>query len=494
MSDIHDVLAPIAKPLTPANQNPWYVLMTLFGEQEGEEIDWELHSRNRATWNTWACQWLSNEEREKVAKDAKVDLLLPIKWKDIEPSIKKQHQNEWIRRNGASSKYLGFPDAKEVVFCNDCSFKKTLLLDQFVFPQTTRFDRVEFHERVSLNKSVFMSHLIMNNVQMAQDASFDSAQLARGLMMNEAAFRGSAVFSHCKLAEDAWFLSSRFSNAAHFNSASFDANVWFNDAIFESLALFMSARFEKSAHFRSAIFDGVAAFSSVDFNGATNFSGAKFGKLGGNEKVFFAECTFAKPVSFRDARFCATYPDFTGTSLHEKATFPSQPDNWPLTVAKETAEQAKASCAVMRHSIGRQGLPEAEHFFFRREMAFAAQIGGWWQKLPYRLFGLFSEFGYSIARPALWLLGMFFVVGMLNHVVLQWGASMHGNEYHPAQAFALSFSNEFPLFGLQARWLDATFFLGLNPWLKFLGGVQTVFALPLFFFLGLGLRTRFRMR
>jgi len=40
--------------LRPANENPWYILMTLYGEQEGEEIDWELHEKNRRAWNAWA--------------------------------------------------------------------------------------------------------------------------------------------------------------------------------------------------------------------------------------------------------------------------------------------------------------------------------------------------------------------------------------------------------------------------------------------------------
>lgn len=39
--------------LTPANQNPWYVLMTLYGEQEGEGGDVEIFKENRHAWNTF---------------------------------------------------------------------------------------------------------------------------------------------------------------------------------------------------------------------------------------------------------------------------------------------------------------------------------------------------------------------------------------------------------------------------------------------------------
>ena len=43
--------------LTPASQNPWYVLATVFGEH-GETIDDALHEKNRAVWNAWMCQGL----------------------------------------------------------------------------------------------------------------------------------------------------------------------------------------------------------------------------------------------------------------------------------------------------------------------------------------------------------------------------------------------------------------------------------------------------
>jgi hypothetical protein len=110
------------------------------------------------------------------------------------------------------------------------------------------------------------------------------------------------------------------------------------------------------------------------------------------------------------------------------------------------------------------------------------------------VFGAVSDFGYSIQRPAVWLFGLWLGVAMINHVVMQWGAVMRGVAYHPAQAFGLSIANQFPVFGLQGRWFSVAFLQEVNPWLKALGGAQTVVALPLLFFLALGLRTRFRMR
>ena len=47
--------SPEQPKLTPANRNPWYILMTLHGEQpEGAEAwryDEVLHENNRRDWN-----------------------------------------------------------------------------------------------------------------------------------------------------------------------------------------------------------------------------------------------------------------------------------------------------------------------------------------------------------------------------------------------------------------------------------------------------------
>lgn len=58
--------------LRPASQNPWYVLATVAGEQTGERVDRDLHEKNRACWNAWVGQALSDEQ--KAGLIAKLDL------------------------------------------------------------------------------------------------------------------------------------------------------------------------------------------------------------------------------------------------------------------------------------------------------------------------------------------------------------------------------------------------------------------------------------
>lgn len=263
---------------------------------------------------------------------------------------------------------------------------------------------------------------------------------------------------------------------------------------------FASSIFRKNCSFRSITCDSEIAFTLTEFKnsvnfdysallGFSNFEESKFGN-GLDSKISFHLTNFGKPTSFYKATFHSIYPNFSGTVLHDKTTFTDHPDYWPKGKQADP-EQAKASCAVIRHNLGRQGLPEAEHFFFRREMGFAAQIGKWWQRVPYIGFGMLSDYGYSIARPALWLLGLW-AIGFMAF----WGYFLtHAAQARPmGTAFALSFSNLFQVFGFSRLYFDADFMKTLPLVLQIYSGFQTVLAVPLLFFLALGLRTRFRMR
>lgn len=61
--------------LRQANDNPWYCLATLYGEQPTPEgamgkADWdnELAAKNRIAWNRWIAGGLSSEQRATLVK------------------------------------------------------------------------------------------------------------------------------------------------------------------------------------------------------------------------------------------------------------------------------------------------------------------------------------------------------------------------------------------------------------------------------------------
>jgi len=464
----------MTKPdLTPANQNPWYVLMTLYGEQEGKYVDQELAEKNRKVWNAWSCQGLTDEDRAQVCASSRVGIAETKAWGQMDANVRERHRIEMKNRNDEAFSYPGFPEYTELLGLSEIVFSNTIVLEKTIFTQAAYFGSATF---------------------------------------TQAAYFGSATFT-----QTATFGSATFTQTANFRAATFEQTTDFGSATFTQAAYFNSATFEQTAYFHFATFTQAAYFDSATFDGPAKFVGTKFGLRGGTDICVpnFTEATFVKLVSFRKADFVTHYPVLEGTAFLAKLVVTATPALWPkerpalLDVAKEnspipTKEDAKASCATLRHEIGRQGLPEDEHFFFRREMEFSRivalsddkEIWPYFKAWPYWLFKTFSGYGESIERPISALCGMFgFGFGaLLAHFSANTGIwSALKDAAAVRDAAAVSFSNLLPVFGFGRIFL-ADELKTLTAGLEFLSGAQTVLALPPLFFLGIGLRKRFRIR
>jgi hypothetical protein len=284
------------------------------------------------------------------------------------------------------------------------------------------------------------------------------------------------------------FVSAVFSDTARFAFTNFKQRVSFASVNFQGDAVFRNTKFVSAADFPVAKFDGNADFTEASFHSEA---------LPTLAAIRFEGATFRKFTSFRDCHFVFEYPEFIGATLYEKTAFTPQDKFWP-PFRQGNCQQGKDSCGIIRHAVAKQGLPEDEHFFFRREMelsrlsAMTKADGGWpYSKAwPYWIFKTFSNYGESIERPINALCGLFgFGFGaFLAHfsgLNETWGALR--------DAAAISLSNLLPVFGFGRIFL-ADELKTLTAGLQFLAGTQTVLALPLLFFLGLGVRTRFRMR
>lgn len=497
--------------LKPANENPWYVLMTLYGEQVGEELDEELHEKNRAAWNAWSCQAMSEEEREKAAKSSQVTVAELSDWLTQQHTVTRRHKAEMLRRNGKGFAYPGLPDAAACVDLTAVVLVHNLVMKSTVFSGEARFDQTTFggfatFDLVTLNgdaqfsyatfsgnawfrSTLFRGHALFNCAIFSSGSGFHSTMFSREALFEKAIFSQGAGFILATFSGRTEFISATFSGDAVFRYATFSGDVDFISATFSRAARFGSATFNGGAEFRSATFSGEAEFRSATFSGFVYFPEAEFGASGAGQGVDFTDCQFGKPTSFRDAKFHARFPDFAGAVLHDKTTLTDTPANWPQGTQSDPA-QAKASCATIRHNLGKQGLPEAEHFFFRREMGFAGRTGSWWQRPPYWVFGWVSDYGYSILTPFLWL--CLLIVG--GGYALGWGLAGSSHAVTFDQGLGLSFANVFNFLAFHKTFATETFMGNLPSGLKAFSGFQSIAGVVLLFFLGLGLRTRFRMR
>ncbi|MGR3341968.1 MAG: pentapeptide repeat-containing protein [Paracoccaceae bacterium] len=415
--------------LKDANENPWYVLATIYGEQKGEDVDRELHDKNRRAWNAWACQNLSGEETASLAEDTGLAVEELRGWQPLQSEV-------------------------------ETHFAKRLGEDVMIPPPE---DRADFSE-ITISNTVAMENIIFT-------------QLAR-------------------------FDSATFTQAARFDSATFTQAAVFNSATFAQLAWFNSATFTQAARFDSAIFSGFAYFLQTQFKGESEF----------------ADCQFEKPTNFRMAQFDGFFPVLDGAVVHLNTTFTARdtaefsikgddPESdakevrrlWPDKIERlqKDLEAAKDSCSIIRHAVSQKGRPEDEHFFFRKEMGYAAQIGGWWQQRPYRLFGAVSNYGHSIAFPLIWL-AVIVVCGTFIFAEYfrssDFAATGRAVDNPWLTGLGFSTSNVLPGFGFGQVYFESGFQAALDWPIKVVAGTQSVLGVVLLFFLGLGLRTRFRLR
>lgn len=465
--------------LTPANANRWYVLMTLYGEQTGEEIDRELHERNRAAWNAWSGQGMGDEEREAAAKSSYVPVAELAAWPEMKSEVEQRHKAEMLLRNGEDFVYPGLPSVNAPLNLQRLRFDHAVAMWSMVVATNAYFGNATFTKALWFTYATFSNAAHFNAATISGDATFIGAFFSKTAEFPGAKFCGEVDFSSATFKGDALFICTAFGGTARFTKA-----------IFHGHTKFVHARVGGDAFFRSATFKGHFWCKSVAFSGSVHFNHAIFAAAGQDKVVQITDCQFLNPASFRDANFHSLYPDFSGTILHEKTTFTADDTHWPKTVSDPLA--AIASCAVIRHNLGKQGLPEAEHFFYRREMAFGKEIGGFWDKLPFRLYDWLSEYGHSIERPFWWLIWLWLVPGLVFAAKGVTGVAL-ADLGVLGRGLALSFADMFSFLGLQRAFFEAD--LGGMGWaLQVLAGFQTVMGFVFLFLLGLGLRIRFRLR
>jgi hypothetical protein len=463
----------IRETLKPANENPWYVLATIYGEQAGKEIDWNLHRRNRRIWNGWACEHLSISEREDLAKRLGID---PKELAELTDEEKAEVQTLFSSRLPGSL----IPEPHNTVIVYGTYFPKKAVWERCFFASAVYFTFADFDDDVNFSFTVF-----------SDEAEFKAAN-----------FYSYANFAGAKFSRSVGF-SSEFLGNTDFSLTEFSGYVDFKNVLFSGCTDLISATFCDSVSFRSSTFCGHTDFSSSSFLGRAYFVGARFTSTREYQQSYadFSGAVFEGSTTFRDVQFADTYPDFSGAVLPKSVTFSSVntvrdersynlsrawPD--PAEVNQNQVATARASCATIRHAVAQQGLPEEEHFFFRKEMAFAARDGDLLTRLPYILFGWISDFGYSIARPTIGLL-ILWAIGFAAF----WGYffSQTGGGFF--QSLSLSFSNLFPFFGFRGLYFGDVI-ERLPSVLRFLSALQTIGGFICLFFLGLGLRTRFRLR
>ncbi|WP_420862852.1 pentapeptide repeat-containing protein [Algirhabdus cladophorae] len=533
--------------LRPANENPWYVLMTYYGEQDGDEVDWELHKANAEFWNelNFESRRLPNLE-ERVREETPLALAETLGGNSKITDRSGKRKLNVGQRAERLAIFKGYLDRGEsltgTVDLNEVHFEHNLVTDGYFFLGNANLFLSRFEKNVSMRKLRLQGKLSFSGTIIKGQLDLERANIGTGfhasditlhanlnikrgdfsggfdlehsliggkIVAQNADISGPATFNCIHVASKADFAGANFDDDAIFKSAKFGGRAEFSQCDFSKKADFQLAEIKGPFSCSGSTFHGTAVFAGAGFGSSVDFTTAIFSKSvtfvnaffkGPSKKnqssIRFDETIFEAPVSFAQTRFCNEFPRFSNTVLPDSVLFSAEDEFWPNRFPRDQSEAKvwKNSASVARHTVSKQGFPEDEHFFFRREMECARQIGGWWDKFPYEVFRWVSDYGCSVARPVICLFVLWFIGALIFTAEFSQLYHLPGKVPSWHEPFSLSFANIFKIFGFQRLYFGSEYMDALRVGLKFLSSVQTILGFFFLFFLGLGLRQRFRLR
>ena len=368
-------------------------------------------------------------------------------------------------------------------------FSHTVVWEKCVFAAYARFTSTHFARSADFSSTHFARDAWFTSTHFAAYARFTSTHFARDAWFTSTHFARSADFSSTHFARSADFSSTHFADYARFTSTHFADYARFTSTHFAGSARFTSTHFARDAWFTSTHFADYARFTSTHFAGSARFSSTHFAAYAG-----FENGAFEARTDFEQARFAGRVPSFFQRAMHDNTIFTTRRDLWP-EVDHEDAATDKDAYRRLRQISAAQHNPENEHFFLRQEMAYDAVLKeDWLSRWIVRGFGIVSDYGYSVWRP---------VVALASVVVTFWlfvGLLIaRGDDFGPvpessAEALGLSIANTFAFLGIRSLYFGSEYVEHLHWGFKVAGGFQTALGIVLLFFLGLGLRNRFRLR
>lgn len=208
--------------LLPANENPWYILATYYGEQAGNEFDKNLHARNREVWNRWMAAALSHEDRQKLIDEGRATAT------ELTPYSAEERRILW-----AECRFPGLtiPNPSTVIGFSDTAFACSVSFDHFIFPERTTFFRSEFQWYADFQHATFQRYAVFRHAAFQRNTAFEHAAFHGYVDFNGSAtredtakfrqFAGPANFDNVTFSGSADFTNREFLDKTNFNNAKF---------------------------------------------------------------------------------------------------------------------------------------------------------------------------------------------------------------------------------------------------------------------------------
>lgn len=116
--------------LKAAAENPWYVLATIHGEKAGETLDVSPARKNVQSWNSWATQYMPNQEIGKLSKRSGSPPEGAGEWHASRVEVTNRFRE---RFKGASGEII-LPDPRQDADLKEYVFTKATAFAGMIFP------------------------------------------------------------------------------------------------------------------------------------------------------------------------------------------------------------------------------------------------------------------------------------------------------------------------------------------------------------------------
>src|ERR1700730_11124619 len=199
-----------------AEDNPWYLLATLYGVLTAGDDN--LKAKNRIAWNRYFAANLDEEARTKLIEEKRhpaEELTL------FSPDELQEVATAFAERSKASPKKLALPA------CN----------------ANIDFSNVDFERDAFLSRCLFSG-----------EAYFKGATFSGGADFDGATFSGQAAFVRASFSRWSDFDGATFSGEAGFEDATFSGEASFHTATFGEKSSFVNAEMKGETSFKGAIF------------------------------------------------------------------------------------------------------------------------------------------------------------------------------------------------------------------------------------------------
>lgn len=383
--------------------------------------------------------------------------------------------------------FSGEADFKDMKFRSNLAFESNC-----IFESATRFSDIEVTKQFKYSNSTFKNNLTFQNSKFYSSVVFDS----------DCNFQSTAKFLNIEVREDFECFALVFHDVLNFTDSNFHSNFIFGPGTnFKSNVYLSDLNIKQNFESKNSKFENFVYFHRSEVSGAVNFSDACFEK-------------------------CP--PDFHGSDLGTDIIFTLDDGCWPKS--KNFKQGIESKIELLKYHLsyyGRLtevmkeiGKKEDEHFFFRkesktklrlswgllsRELCDSSKEGpkrlltwSFWKSLMRgfescalnAVYWILSNYGHSVVRPLFWLLFSIFLFWLIFSYCHSWFNSSCSESMHPLR---LSLANTFRFFGAY-QILPQEDLRKLTDLGRFFSISQTFVSAIIFFFLALGLKTRFRLR